>query len=185
MRVMSEAISEAIYPYLQCPFLLFGHSLGARIAFEVARNLRRTRGIQPCRLIVAGSRAPHIPEPRPLHQLPEEEFINELRRFSGTPEAILQSKELLQFFLPILRADFQLDETYVYVDDAPLDCPISVFGGTDDTEASREELDAWAAYTTGECSVEMIKGDHFFLKTQRDELLRSISQIMDQLLNIS
>lgn len=180
MDVLVDAISEAIFPYLRRPFILFGHSLGARIAFELGRTLRRKWDIQPCRLIVSGSRAPHIPEPKPLHHLPDEEFIKELRRFSGTPEALLQSKELMELFMPVLRADFTVDETYVYAVEAPLDYPISAFGGTNDPEANREELEAWACFTSSEFTLEMIEGDHFFLKTQRDVLLRSLSQLIIQ-----
>ncbi|WP_240470234.1 thioesterase II family protein [Brevibacillus laterosporus] len=81
MKALVEAISQAIYPYLDRPFLFFGHSLGARIAFELARAVRRKWKLQPCRLIVSGSRAPNIPEPHPLHHLPDDEFVSELRRF--------------------------------------------------------------------------------------------------------
>ncbi len=180
MRELVVAISEAMRPYLQRPFILFGHSLGARIAFELVRNLREKWKIQPCCLIVSGSRAPHIPEPKPLHHLPDGEFVEELRRFSGTPEAILQSRELMEIFIPILRADFTVDETYAYTEAAPLECPIAAFGGTEDIEANREELGAWACHTSGDFTLEMIGGDHFFLQTRRDLLLQSISRILCQ-----
>lgn len=180
MAAMVEAIAQAIIPHLHLPFLLFGHSLGARIAFELTRHLRREWGIRPARLIVAGSRAPHMPEPKPLHHLPEKEFVQELRRFSGTPEAIFQSKELLAMLIPMLRADFAVDETYVYTKEESLDCPISAFCGTQDEEAKREDMEAWADYTSGEFTLEMIAGGHFFLKTQRFALLRAIAQLVSQ-----
>jgi surfactin synthase thioesterase subunit len=180
MRELVEGISEAILPYLRRPFILFGHSIGARIAFELARNLREKWDIRPCCLIVSGSRAPHISEPKPLHHLPDDEFIMELRRFSGTPEAILQSRELMEIFIPTLRADFTVDETYVYSAAAPIECPISVFGGTEDTETNREELGAWACHTSGDFTLEMIEGGHFFLQTGRDSLLRSVTRILRQ-----
>lgn len=178
MGELAGAISEAMVPYLQCPFILFGHSMGARIAFELARHLRRKWGIQPNCLIVSGSRAPHIPEPKPLHHLPDDEFVQELRRFSGTPEAILQSKELMGLFIPLLRADFTIDETYICSEEAPLDCPISAFGGTEDREAQREEIEAWKRHTSCDFTFEMIEGDHFFLQERRDVLLRSVSRIL-------
>lgn len=182
MRELVEGISEAIFPYLQCPFILFGHSLGARIAFEVARNLREKWKIQPCCLIVSGSRAPHIPEPRPLHHLPDDAFVEELRRFSGTPESILKSRELMEIFIPILRADFTVDETYAYLEAVPLECPIAAFGGTEDLEANQEELGAWARHTSSDFTLEMIEGDHFFLQTGKDFLLPSVSRILHQYL---
>jgi surfactin synthase thioesterase subunit len=180
MEALVAAISEAIFPYVRRPFMFYGHSLGARIAFELARHLRRKWKIQPCRLIVSGSRAPHLPEPKPLHHLPDEEFVKELHRFSGTPEALLQSKELMELFIPVLRADFTIDETYIYTAEAPLDCPISAFGGTADPEAHREEMTAWASFTNSDFRLDMIAGDHFFLRTQRDVLLRSITQLILQ-----
>ena len=114
-----NAIAEALGPYFNLPFAFFGHSMGAKTAFELARKLRRKKGVQPVHLFVSGSRPPHIPEPRPLHLLPEQEFTKELRRFSGTPESVMQSRDLMEMYLPILRADFSIDETYVYSDALP------------------------------------------------------------------
>ncbi len=177
-----DIASVELASYFDSPFAFYGHSIGARIAFELARNVHRKLGVRPCCLIVSGSRAPHIPEPNPLHHLPDNEFMNELRRFSGTPEAVLQSKELMEMFLPILRADFSVDETYVYSEALPLDCPIFVFGGTDDAEAKIEELKAWADHTSNAFSLEMISGGHFFLQTERNLLLQSIRGILRQFL---
>ena len=172
-------IASAVFaPYLDSPFAFYGHSIGAKIAFELARNIRRTLGICPCCLIVSGSRAPHIPEPNPLHHLPDHEFMHELRRFSGTPEAVLQSKDLMEMFLPILRADFSVDETYAYSEEMPLDCPIFAFGGTQDVEAKVEDLRAWADHTSEAFSLEMIRGGHFFIQTERTLLLQSIREIL-------
>lgn len=185
MSELIAAVSQAIVPYLERPFVFFGHSLGARMAFELARHLRRRWNIRPCRLIVAGSRAPHLAEPKPLHQLPDAEFIQELRRFSGTPETILQNRELMDLFMPVLRADFTVDETYVYSAESPLACPISAFGGTEDLEASREEMEAWAGHTCGVFTVELVRGNHFFLQTGRELLLRSVSQILLQHLPVT
>ena len=178
-----DAIAEALDPYFDLPCAFFGHSMGAKIAFELARKLRRKKGVQPVHLFVSGCRAPHIPEPRPLYHLPEEEFIRELRRFSGTPEAVLQSAELMEMFVPMLRADFELDETYVYSgNDDLLICPISVFGGSEDKEAKREELEAWRQHTTGTFTLQIFQGDHFFIKSSQSLLLHSISRVLAQYL---
>lgn len=167
---------EALVPYFDMPFAFFGHSLGAKIAFELARELRRKQDVQPLHLFVSGNRAPHIPEPRPLHMLPEEEIIMELRRYSGTPETVLQSKELMEMYLPILRADFSVDETYTYYEDAPLGCPITAFGGSEDKEASREEIGAWRQHTLSSFSFQMFQGDHFFIKSSQSLVLDSIAK---------
>lgn len=173
-----DAIAKALDPYFDLPFAFFGHSIGAKIAFELARELRRKNGVQPVHLFVSGSRPPHIPEPRPLHLLSEHEFIKELRRYSGTPEAVMQSRDLMEMYLPILRADFSIDETYIYYEDDPFDCPITAFGGSEDKEANREELDAWRQHTLGPFTLQMFQGDHFFLKSSQSLLLDSISRAL-------
>jgi len=175
-----EALSRAILPSLNRPFVFFGHSIGARIAFELARNIQKNWGLHPRHLIVSGSRAPHISEPKPLHHLPDNEFIQELRRFSGTPEEVLQNRELMDMFIPVLRADFCVDETYACVMEPPLACPITAFGGTKDGEASRQEIAAWAAQTLADFDMEMVEGGHFFLHSHRDVLVRSVSRILDR-----
>lgn len=175
-----ENLSEAIYPFLDLPFAFFGHSLGARIAFETARNLRVKRQIAPFSLMVSGNRAPHIPEPNPLHHLPEDEFVRALRRFSGTPQIILENKELMAFYLPILRADFTVDETYVFQKGPILECPITAFGGMDDPEAEKEEIEQWAFFTSGRFNLNMMEGNHFFIETQRKQLLTSVSTILSR-----
>ncbi len=180
---LASAISHVLRPYLTKPFVFFGHSLGARIAFEVVRTLRRKWQLAPCHLLVSGSRAPHIPEPKPLHHLTDEAFVNELRRFSGTPEAILQNKELMELFIPILRADFMVDETYVHLSEEPLACPISAFGGTADPEADPRELEAWRQHTSNRFNLEMIAGDHFFLQSNKDVLLSFVKDIVLQYSN--
>ena len=178
VSLLVDAMVEAFGTYFDVPFAFFGHSIGAKIAFELVRDLRRKKGVQPVHLFVSGSRSPHIPEPRPLHLLLEHDFVRELRRFSGTPEAVMQSRDLMEMYLPILRADFSIDETYIYYEDNPLDCPISAFGGSEDKEANRQELDAWRQHTTGTFIVQMFQGDHFFIKSSQSLLLHSISQVL-------
>ena len=159
-----DALAEVLYPYLDFPFAFFGHSLGALISFELTRRLRRQKTPCPKQLFVSGRRAPQIPDPDPpIHQLPDAEFTEELRRFNGTPQAVLDNPELMEVFLPLLRSDIRLDETYVYDHEAPLDCSISAFGGLADEETSREELAAWCEQTRSRFSIQMFPGDHFFL----------------------
>jgi medium-chain acyl-[acyl-carrier-protein] hydrolase len=145
------------------PFAFFGHSLGSLISFELTRWLRRQKVPCPLQLFVSGCRVPQIPNPDPpIHQLPDVEFIEELRRFNGTPKAVLDNPELMEVFLPLLRSDMRLYETYVYDHEAPLDCPISAFGALEDEEVSREELAAWYDQTRSRFNIQMFPGDHFF-----------------------
>lgn len=177
---LTPLVCDALLPYCHIPFIFFGHSTGALVAFELSRELRRRKVPLPLRLLVSGSRAPHIPEPNPLHRLPEKDFLRELRRFGGTPEAVLQSKELMQLFVPILRADLALEETYRHTIEPPLDIPISVFGGTMDKEAAPDVLEPWAMHTSKAFTLVMIEGGHFFLHSSRESLLGSLSIILTE-----
>lgn len=174
---LAQAIEQALRAYLDKPFAFFGHSMGARVCFEVARLLRQRGGPLPVGLFVSADRAPQLPDPNaPLHVLPEEEFIAELRRLNGTPESVLQCAELMRVLLPLLRADLTLIETYVYQAQAPLDCPISAMGGSQDPEANRMELDAWREQTRGSFTLRMFPGDHFFLASSKMAVLAALSQ---------
>lgn len=171
-----ETLGSILRPYLDMPFLFFGHSMGALIGFELARHLRNS-GLEaaPMYLFMSGHRAPHLPDPRPpRHLLPEEAFVQELRRLQGTPEAVLQNQELLHLILPLLRADFSVCETYTYIADKPFPCPIMAFGGLDDEAVSRNELAAWQAQTCGTFKQRFFPGGHFFLHTEQTLLLHAI-----------
>ena len=173
-----DALADVLYPYMDFPFAFFGHSLGALISFELTRWLRRQKAPCPIQLFVSGSRAPQIPNPDPpIHQLPDVEFIEEMRRFNGTPKALLDNPEFMEVFLPLLRSDIGLNETYVYDHEPPFDCPISAFGGLEDEEVSREELAGWCDQTRSRFNIQMFPGDHFFLNgKERNGLLELISK---------
>ncbi len=109
------------------PFAFFGHSMGALVAFEVARELRRRHGLLPEHLFLSGFRAAHIKDPDPpCSELPEPAFIKHLDQFEGIPDLVKQDEELRALFLPILRADFKALETYHYKAEIPFSCPITV-----------------------------------------------------------
>ncbi|ARV58393.1 putative thioesterase [Nostocales cyanobacterium HT-58-2] len=177
LEPLVQAIVPVLKPHLDKPFAFFGHSMGALLSFEIARQLRREYGIVPDQLFVSGRRAPQIPNPKPpMHALPESKFKQELRRLNGTPEAVLENAELMQLLVPILRADFAVLETYVYNTEPPLHCPITVFGGLQDQEASYEELQAWQKQTTAAFLIQMFPGNHFFLHSAQSLLLQYLSQ---------
>jgi medium-chain acyl-[acyl-carrier-protein] hydrolase len=179
---LAQAIADALDMYQDKPFAFFGHSMGALVSFEVARELRRQSRRAPAHLFVAGHRAPHLPDNRPpLHDLPEPAFVDEVRQLNGTPPEVFQHPELLELFLPILRADFAVCETYVYEAEPPLACPISVFGGLQDPRAGREQLEAWRAYTTAEFRLRMLPGDHFFVRIAEPALLSVLNQTLQTL----
>ena len=178
-----NTLAEVLQPYLALPFAFFGHSMGAIISFELARHLRRQNSVIPLHLFVAGCAAPQIPNADPpISQLPMPEFIAELRRLNGTPEAVLQHAELMQLLLPTLRADFALCETYVYNPEAPLDCSISTFGGIDDMKVTLNDVAAWADQTNGLFWLHKMPGDHFFPVSAQTSLLQAMSHDLHYLL---
>lgn len=171
-----ENLAFQIRPYLQKPFALFGHSMGAIVAFELARCLRRHKDPLPQVLFLSAHRAPHLPlKRRKLHQLPEPEFIRELRRLGGTPAAVFDHQDLLDFILPTLRADFTICDTYHFTPEPPLDCLLIPCAGLDDLEAPSAEVAAWQMHTTQPCSLHEFAGNHFFLQSHRDLLLQTIA----------
>jgi medium-chain acyl-[acyl-carrier-protein] hydrolase len=181
MQVAVEEIANTLYPLLDKPFYLFGYSMGSRISFELARFLRRHNFPQPKRLFVSASRGPHMPRrDENIHGLPDREFWAEIKRLGGTPAGVLENEELMQLFLPILRADFTLLETYKCAPEPPLACPISAYCGTQDAEVSAEDMASWQEQTLSTFKLVTLPGGHFFIHSQQDLLLQYISQEIEQ-----
>lgn len=173
---LAVALAEALSPHFDRPFAFFGHSMGAKVAFELARHLAATRGVEPVHLFVSGCKAPRVPRRgRPIHALPDAEFIEEVGKLNGTPPEVLEHPELMKLMLPLLRADFELVETYEYVPGRLLDCPVSAYGGLEDSEVPGEQLGEWRAETTGAFNQRMFPGGHFYLHAERERLVQMIS----------
>ncbi len=175
MKPLVDALTRAMIPELQGPFAFWGHSMGTLISFELARELRRQGQKGPEALFVSGHSAPQIPDADPpIFNLPEPEFIAELRRFNGTPKELLDNPELTQLFLPTIRADFEIVGTYGYEPDAPLSCPIYAYGGLEDPLVPAEQLKAWQEQTSGPCQVRMFPSHHFFIHTCAADLINML-----------
>jgi medium-chain acyl-[acyl-carrier-protein] hydrolase len=173
--------AAGLLSFLNKPYVFFGHSLGALIAFELARYFRKQGLPEPVRLFASGHTAPDFPAVHaPIHHLPDPEFLAELRSLNGTPEAVLANRELMELLLPILRADFAINETYVCEPDAPLNLPISVYGGLRDRDVTRESLEAWKKHTRAEFTLQMFNGDHFFLQNNQQTLLEILARELFQ-----
>jgi medium-chain acyl-[acyl-carrier-protein] hydrolase len=171
-----QALAQGLKPLLDMPFAFFGHSLGALVGFELARELRRQSGPQPVRLYVSADRAPRIPRrDPPIHALPEADFRVALSRLNGVPGKVLQDMELMQIVLPVLRADFAIYETYAYSSEPPLACVISGLGGLQDRRVRRDDLEAWCDETDDAFSLRMFPGDHFYLNTAQPFVLQALS----------
>lgn len=183
MEAMVEQAAEGLKPYFDRPFAFFGHSLGALIAFELARYLNSSDGIKPIHIFVSGHHAPHLPNPHPfLYQMPDADFLRELRRMNGTSPEVWENEELVEILLPILRADFTVCETYQYVQGTALSCPITALGGMQDEDVPRHTLEAWSMHTTAQFAIRVFQGDHFYLNSQRVLLLQAIIRDLDRTL---
>jgi surfactin synthase thioesterase subunit len=152
-------------PPLDRPYVLLGHSMGAWLAFELARELRRRSAPRPDLIVVAACPAPHVARTESqLHELPDDELLQAVeRRYGDLPSKASASPELMQLLLPALRADLHIAETYRCADEPPLDTEILVIGGTEDPAVSPAQLNGWRQHTTNVCSVRLSPGGHFFL----------------------
>lgn len=175
MDVLISEICKQIKNYLDRPYILFGHSLGAKVAFHVAVEMQKSYCCAPGYLVVAGAQAPHIPETNPIYNLNDDYIINELRRLGGTPDKILDNKDIMKIFLPTIRADYTLSDNFIYEEKYILECPILAIAGKDDSEASENEVYEWKNYTKTSYTYKAISGGHFFISTHESELLELIA----------
>lgn len=170
---LADRAVAGLGPLLDRPYAFYGHSMGALLGFEMARRLRSR---PPVKLVVAAHSAPQTPGEREMfrHRLPDDQFIEELKRLDGTPAEVLENPELLELVLPTLRTDFQAVETYAYTPAPPLACPIVAYGGQRDVNVPVEHVEAWRELTTGPFLMHIFSGGHFFLNEQRSELFEQL-----------
>ncbi|MEU8110365.1 thioesterase domain-containing protein [Nonomuraea muscovyensis] len=169
-------ITDEIAPATGEPYALYGHSMGARIAFEVTRELRRRGLPPPARLYVGGAHPPHRKVPlAATADLPDEAFIDQLVRRAGALVELKHEPELRELLLPVLRADFTWINDYRYVPEPPLDVPIVAFTGLDDGEVSAADMLGWARHTTAGFGLRTLRGGHFFVKDVPADLARLIA----------
>lgn len=175
ITLLVNELTQAIQPLLDKPFVFFGHSLGGTVAFELARSLRHSRLPQPNILFISGCGAPQILDRQPpLHKLPDDDFVSSLKKLNGIPQDVLQNQEMLDIFLPMLRTDFELIETYKYAHDKPLNSPIIALGGHNDPRVRREQLEAWATQTNAHFAAKYFEGNHFFVNAARQVVIETI-----------
>ncbi|HTE42470.1 MAG TPA: alpha/beta fold hydrolase [Steroidobacteraceae bacterium] len=185
---METVVAECVRVVLNrsnLPFAFFGHSLGGLLGFEIARALQRRRAALPETLYVSGVRAPFLPPRRkPICELSDAEFVAEIRKYNGTPESVLQNRELLPLVLPALRADTTVFDRYRYRRDDRLSCPIVAFGGNNDPFVNMEELTGWEAETSADFRYRVFEGDHFFIHPHERELQQEVSSGLARVLEL-
>jgi medium-chain acyl-[acyl-carrier-protein] hydrolase len=182
MSQLLDALEVEIAPWLDKPFAFFGHSMGALIAFFLARRLRSTNKAVPFRLVVSSCRAPHLPlRLPPLHSMTEPQFLDELeRRYEKLPAVIMDDRELRSIYLNALSADFELFESVEYCVEPPLSCGIVALGGYDDAAVTTDEIRAWRLHTSGPFESHFIPGNHFYFRSATSEFLRLLQTCLSR-----
>lgn len=172
-QVVEEAVAVLLPVLQEKPFALFGHSFGALTSFAVADALKKLHNLEPAHVFLSGASAPYseirIQAPKRSH-LSDDDFLKWLTSIGGTPPELLSDPEVLQLFLPALKADLRVAESYRYDrPDAPfLSCPVTCFDGKDDVP---HDLQAWKEMTSGDFTVRMLDGPHFYLKDPANEAI--------------
>ncbi|GAA3580597.1 alpha/beta fold hydrolase [Amycolatopsis ultiminotia] len=170
---IADGVTQALLPWLDLPVVLFGHSMGATIAYEVALRLE-ARGTRPRAVLVSGRRAPSRHVEKTVHLRDDDGLLAELERLDGTDVRVLQNSEMRDLILPALRADYTAVETYREDGSGPLTAPIHAHTGTEDPDAPVHDVQAWAAHTTGEFTLDTYPGGHFYLTDQIAELAAAV-----------
>ncbi|WP_051359385.1 thioesterase II family protein [Paucisalibacillus globulus] len=171
---LASEVVEAMADYQDKPFVFFGHSMGTLICFEVARKLRAMNRREASILFISSGKAPQISPRRILHDLPKDDFLRKIKELGGTPDIIIENRDLSELYLPILRADFTLIETYQYVDSTPFQTKIVGYGGKMDKEVRYEDIVAWERHSHKPLPIKIYDGDHFYLRPYKESLLADI-----------
>ena len=168
-----RALADSIKLYMDRPYALFGYSMGALVAFELMRELRRRGEPLPIQLFLAAMRAPQIPPICPsLTDLPDDSFLEQMRHYYDPPQDAWNLPELLKVILPTLRTDMKMCDGYIHTLEPPLESPIHAFAGQDDRSASPAVVREWRQQTTEEFNMDVFDGTHFFINTASDDLQR-------------
>ncbi len=174
-----QSLTDSLPPFLERPYLFWGHSMGALLSYEVAQRLQQLGRPLPQRLIVSGMNAPHVPYADPhIHHLPEAEFVTALEGLNGTSPTVLQNAELRSLVLPMIRADFQMVETYAYQETVPLTCPITILDAVDDEKTDEAGLQEWQKQSTELLEMFTFPGNHFFLYDLQPKLVNTIGNLL-------
>lgn len=189
-RLLEPAIStmpemmKALLPFerelTEKPYVLLGHSLGSRIAFQFAIEVIQSGGTPPLHFIASGSRAPHTPKlSERICDLPDDVFLEKIEAMNGTPVEVMQNKELMSLLLPMLKADFTIADNYIAAKEA-LPCSITAFSGDSDTQVTKEQLISWSDLTTRDFNYAYFDGGHFFINTDYKNVTNLVSEILEK-----
>ncbi|MEV6774785.1 thioesterase II family protein [Streptomyces syringium] len=173
IATLAEQVHTALAGWLDRPVVFFGHSMGALVAFEVARRMERD-GQGPARLVASGRRAPSRYRDENVHRRDDDGIVAELREMSGTDTRVLGDEEMLRMVLPAIRADYRAVETYRSEPGASVRCPVTVMVGDDDPRTSLDEAEDWKGHTTGAFDMQVHTGGHFYLSSQAPAVIKAL-----------
>ncbi len=171
---LADEVTEAIRPLTDQPLYLFGHSLGATVAYEVARRMEAA-GTRPAHLFVSSRRAPELNRNERLHERGDQELVKHIRSLAGTAPDVFDDPEMTAMVLPAIRSDYKAAETYVYAPGPKLTCPVTALIGDADPMVSAEEATAWSKHTDGAFQLRIWPGGHFYLDAHAADVIARIS----------
>ncbi|MGW5866083.1 thioesterase II family protein [Streptomyces sp. NPDC055239] len=180
---LADALVDEVLPWADRPFAIFGHSMGAMVAFELALRLER-RGTRPLVVFASGRRAPsrRREDTAPVHLRDDKGMIAELRALSGTDARVFEDEELLRMALPAIRSDYRAAETYRYVPGPRLAAPVHAHVGTEDSKVTLDEARSWADHTDGGFALHTHPGGHFYPTGQMPRVAAAVSREISGLL---
>lgn len=178
-----ETMAKELSPYLDRPFALWGHSMGAMLAFEFGTHLQQEAEKCPRCLFASAKGAPqHQDVLAPTSGLSDAAFIESVGRFGGLPDGVLADAEMLELVLPALRADFELCEQYEYAGARRLGCPVFCYGGIQDSTVSSQALMGWESMTSTGFTIRRFPGGHFYPQSQPKLLMSALMKDLTQVL---
>ena len=160
-------------------YAFYGHSMGCLLAYVLGRKIKELKHQNPEHIFFSGRRAPHNKDSKIIHNLPEQDFKEEILKLEGTPKELFENKELMDMFFPVLRADFKIVEKYEHIiKDDKLDCNITVLNGREDSDIKINDIPEWRMYTNKECRFFMFDGGHFFIHDNTENIVKIINHTL-------
>ena len=180
LKTKVALVHRELIQYTDIPYIFVGHSNGALLAYELARELQNSGNCNLAHIILSAKRPPHLPEIKPqMHDLPHSEFIRKLKEYDFTPDEILKNDELMELFSPMIRADFSLSETHQHQSKPLLDASASIFWGSRDSDVPFNDVIEWNQLISGNLDLVEFNDGHFFIDSMKSKYLAEVNTIIN------